>query len=1030
MIYFADRKFNILGMASTTLNGGYRLINDVLTEEIETGNSNYDGTVFVPDDNVVNVESMVSIGNYILFVDDLGENRYYTITDSQLDRKSSELKFYSDSAGLDLLNEVSGPWKPDKQYSIAEYFERFLFDSGFEIGVNELPDLKRQLTGWEGSDTITKRLLSVANSFDKAEISFSFDVDKMLVVRKYVNIWKKRGVDLQQELRLNRDIDNIITTKSITNLATAIDAVGGRPQQTGDVEPPQITLEGYVYDDGRYYVKGRALRDRQANAIWSRYLNPQEAGQNFEGYIVGRFEYDTLSQTELFNRALSHLKTVAEPTINYEVVVAKMPQNAKVGDTINIVDDAGELYLNGRVLKKAYSSVTGEGVFTLGDYKIESSGISQSLQDLANKIANIKNGSTFYPWVRYADDENGNGFSATPTDKKYMAIVYMRDNPVPSDDPADYAGKWILIQGPQGQTGQDGKPVYTWIKYADTVSGGGMSDNPSGKLYIGLAFNKPTATASTNPADYNWSLIKGADGQQGIQGPQGPNGATTYFHIAWADNATGTVGFSLTTSLGKKYMGTYSDQTASNSTDPTKYKWVELSNSIEIGGANLIEKTNPITNFTPFSGSVLTYTQNQTMTDWKATDATKIVSSGGTNTLKAVQSAIVGISANGQSYVFSGYIRNNGSTNISLGFNSLGTTVVLTPNESKFVVAKLTGNGVSNVQITVNTGLSSQNLDITVWHWQLERGTTNTDWKPATTDFTNSISAIEQTVNSIVYPVVSPTEPLNPKEGQQWWRTDNTGNVTGYFVYHAALNPKWQPQTIQQSILNITTLNAVNITGSDITGTTLTGSTIVNTFDSNFNGAQLVGTIKLDNAMIAIDYMVKGTQQGGHVNINPLTVQSNIFNIVNGVEESQSGYELSTGGLLMSRGSGTSYKAGKLEADALILTQWINLPLNSGFTTQGTNTPQYRILPQVDGSVMVRFRGQVRPTSGNISLNQTVIFGALPSNIRPLGNELMQLSSSTPVGGRGVAYPNGDLAFQAAAECSYVGLSSISYYIS
>jgi hypothetical protein len=64
----------------------------------------------------------------------------------------------------------------------------------------------------------------------------------------------------------------------------------------------------------------------------------------------------------------------------------------------------------------------------------------------------------------------------------------------------------------QGVPGADGQPTYTWIKYADSPTSG-MSDSPDGKAYIGIAHNKTTATESTNYSDYQWSLIKGADGE-------------------------------------------------------------------------------------------------------------------------------------------------------------------------------------------------------------------------------------------------------------------------------------------------------------------------------------------------------------------------------------------------------------------------------------------------------------------------------------------------------------------------------------
>ena len=80
-------------------------------------------------------------------------------------------------------------------------------------------------------------------------------------------------------------------------------------------------------------------------------------------------------------------------------------------------------------------------------------------------------------------------------------------------------------QGIQGPKGEDGSTYYTWIKYADTPTSG-MSDNPTGKTYIGIAYNKSTPVESTNYSDYAWSLIKGDKGDKGDTGATGPQGET------------------------------------------------------------------------------------------------------------------------------------------------------------------------------------------------------------------------------------------------------------------------------------------------------------------------------------------------------------------------------------------------------------------------------------------------------------------------------------------------------------------------
>lgn len=128
-------------------------------------------------------------------------------------------------------------------------------------------------------------------------------------------------------------------------------------------------------------------------------------------------------------------------------------------------------------------------------------------------------------------------------------------------------------QGPQGvpgPAGADGKTLYTWIKYADDAQGGGISNNPTGKAYIGFAYNKETATESNNPSDYTWSDIKGEDG---IPGATGADGKTYYTWVAYSDNADGT-GMYQQPKDTTKYIGiAVNKETATESNNPSDYTW-------------------------------------------------------------------------------------------------------------------------------------------------------------------------------------------------------------------------------------------------------------------------------------------------------------------------------------------------------------------------------------------------------------------------------------------------------------------------
>ena len=136
------------------------------------------------------------------------------------------------------------------------------------------------------------------------------------------------------------------------------------------------------------------------------------------------------------------------------------------------------------------------------------------------------------------------------------------------------------VQGPTGATGPQGPqgtPSYTHIAYATSADGKSGFDvsNGEGKTYIGIYVDS-SSEDSTNPTKYAWSLIKGADGAQGIQGPKGADGRTPYFHIAYANSSDGTVGFDASNSVGKLYIGQYTDYAQTDSSDPKSYAWTKI----------------------------------------------------------------------------------------------------------------------------------------------------------------------------------------------------------------------------------------------------------------------------------------------------------------------------------------------------------------------------------------------------------------------------------------------------------------------
>ncbi|MCO7151753.1 phage tail spike protein [Vagococcus lutrae] len=123
-------------------------------------------------------------------------------------------------------------------------------------------------------------------------------------------------------------------------------------------------------------------------------------------------------------------------------------------------------------------------------------------------------GKSQYVHIRYSANANGSNMTDTPqSNTVYIGLANTTSPTAPATN-ASYT--WSKFKGEPGQQGSpgipgapgtDGQTTYTWVKYADNDKGAGISDNPEGKLYIGLAFNKTTATESNTASDYTWSLM-------------------------------------------------------------------------------------------------------------------------------------------------------------------------------------------------------------------------------------------------------------------------------------------------------------------------------------------------------------------------------------------------------------------------------------------------------------------------------------------------------------------------------------------
>ena len=421
--YFTDRSFHLLGIATAGSDhtNDFRISGEIERTNVDAAMVAFTGTLYFPKKQLSKAEAMCQDLNYMLYMDDDGNGRMITITASHADGTGYCIAFEGTDAGNDLKNEIVDAYKATTQMTFEQYFNIFTGNSGWEIGINEIPTDVRTLT-FDSEDTSYDRMKSVATQFG-VETYFSFSIVGTTMVKCYLNVVKKRGADRGITLRVGDEINRITVDSDSTNLMTAVYARGATP----DGSDTPINLVGYSYTDptGQFVLtKEGYLLDTVSNRIYSR-LRQNSTATVDGGYLNHVIDYEATTQASLLQSALADLKQNNHPAVNYTIELAKIPQNIRCGDTVQIEQEDRQLYLSARVLEldKCYSNPS-SSTMVMGDYLLETSQVAKQYQDLAQKLKDIPKTIQYYPWLRYADDDQGTNQPARSIWRLYTATSH------------------------------------------------------------------------------------------------------------------------------------------------------------------------------------------------------------------------------------------------------------------------------------------------------------------------------------------------------------------------------------------------------------------------------------------------------------------------------------------------------------------------------------------------------------------------------------------------------------------------------
>lgn len=446
---------------------------DSLGQDISIINNSAVGTYDFKTDPRHPDSVYITEGNYIAFRDKYGKDRLYTIMSIEGDE---EWTVHCEDIGLDLINEYAVPWDYTAR-SIEDTLSVVLHDSGWEIGINEVSSYKRA-TKFEGTtDSQLTRIGDVCNQFD-AECEFAIEMKGAKVTKQVINIYKTLGEDkTQQRFIDNINLISLSRSGSIEDLITCIRCYG-KEDENGN----KLTIADINYDDGRYFSpKGEhRIYDREARNKWSRFRAYDYEGQGeFDGYIVGTFEYDTDDANELLNRGLTELKSRNDVKVTYEASLYDL--RADIGDTVQIADNRFQekVYLSARIQSvRNHYTVSGQDSGVLANYKILASNptsqVTQIMEQLKDQIVSVKSTEITYQIGSSGVEPPEGQWVPNPPQTSPGQYLWTRKTTTYTNgsQTTEYSVSRNGDDGKDGEDGKDGRGVRsTSVTYQSSSSG-------------------------------------------------------------------------------------------------------------------------------------------------------------------------------------------------------------------------------------------------------------------------------------------------------------------------------------------------------------------------------------------------------------------------------------------------------------------------------------------------------------------------------------------------------------------------------
>lgn len=315
---------------------------------------------------------LIQVGTHIVFQDENGENICLTLMDTDEDEYTRTCHY--EDLGMELINETPMIFPASFVQPVEYYVNREIYDSGWEIGLNELVDAKMKME-FTNNDTTLTRLQQICEMF-KCEMYFTVEFHNLKVTKKRINIVYQIGVETNEVLNAGVDLITVGKHINIDNLKTALIVTGGS------------NFNNLVYNDGSYFTRiGESIiYDREANALWGR---GHTTDTRDSGWVYGNYQSQSDDPAQMFAEGLAELKKINQPEATYTVEAIFSNTDFMVGDRVTIIDEEYNpaLRISARILQKDISRTNpSNNGLVIGNVIELQSAISAKLRQLQNQI--------------------------------------------------------------------------------------------------------------------------------------------------------------------------------------------------------------------------------------------------------------------------------------------------------------------------------------------------------------------------------------------------------------------------------------------------------------------------------------------------------------------------------------------------------------------------------------------------------------------------------------------------------------------